>query len=68
MSKVALSFKILDILSDGNLHKIKEISDKIEISQSAVRWYVDELLIAGFHIESIRGRKGGYILKGRKFY
>lgn len=33
------------------------------MTYSVVRWHISELLSAGFHIESIRGRKGGYILK-----
>lgn len=62
MSKISISFKILNILLDENLHKAKDIADKIEISESTVRWYINELLCAGCQIESITGRKGGYKL------
>jgi hypothetical protein len=37
MSKIALSFKILDFLLDENIHKTKEISEKIEVPESVVR-------------------------------
>lgn len=62
MSKIVIALNILDILLDENLHKAKEIAEKIEISESAVRWYINELLCAGCQIESIPGRKGGYKL------
>lgn len=63
MSKIALSFRILNLLLDENLHKTKEIAEKIQISKSLVRWHINELLKAGIHIDSFTGRYGGYALK-----
>jgi len=62
MSKIVIAFNILNILLDENLHKTKEIAEKIEISESTVRWYINEFLSAGLQIESTRGRRGGYAL------
>lgn len=62
MSKIVLSFKILDFLLDENIHKTKEISEKIEVPESVVRWYINELIGAGIYIQSCRGRNGGYML------
>lgn len=62
MSKIALSFKILNFLLDENIHKTKEISEKIEIPQSVVRWHINELIEAGIYIQSSTGRNGGYML------
>lgn len=67
MFKILISFKILDILQDKNLHKAREIADNIEISERTVRWYMNELLDAGIQIESVPGRNGGYILRKNKF-
>ncbi|WP_411680233.1 Rrf2 family transcriptional regulator [Clostridium thailandense] len=63
MSKIAISLMLLNMLLDENLHKAKELSEEIERPQSVVRWHINELITAGFHIESINGRKGGYRFK-----
>lgn len=63
MAKIATSLKIIDILLDENLHKAKDISKKLDISESAVRWYINELIIAGIYIESLSGPMGGYIMR-----
>lgn len=65
MTKIAIAFKILDILLDERIHKRKELREKLELKDSTLRSYINDLIIAGFEIESYRGRYGGYSLTRR---
>ena len=53
---------ILKLLYNGEIHSIKEICDKFELSKSTVKRKIACLRDTGIKIETIRGKNGGYIL------
>lgn len=62
MSKVANMLNMLQILKDKKIHSIKELAEKIEVSQRMIRQYKLELEQAGIYINSTTGKYGGYQL------
>lgn len=62
MSKVANMLNMVLYLSNRNTVKIKEIANYLEVTESTVRLYKNELEQANIYIESRRGRYGGYSL------
>ena len=62
MSKVANMLNLVNVLKDGKVHSIQELSDKLEISKRMIRVYKTELEQAGIYINSVRGIYGGYCL------
>lgn len=67
MGKSHITLKLLEILYDEKIHKIYELEQKLNLSNSSVRVYVYELKDFGYYIESYKGRNGGYMLtKGSK--
>lgn len=62
MSKVSNVFTMLELLSNGRKYSVKELCDKLEVTERMVRLYKDELEQAGIYIDSIRGQYGGYVL------
>lgn len=62
MGKVSNVFTMLELLSNGKKYSIKELSERLEVSERMIRSYKEELEIAGIYIDSIRGQYGGYIL------
>ena len=63
MSKVANMLNMIQMLKDGQVHSIKELATKLEISERMVRQYKTELEQAGIYIKSITGKYGGYQLE-----
>lgn len=63
MSKVANMLNILQILKDGKIHSIQNLSEKLEISERMVRQYKLELEQAGIYLKSTTGKYGGYMLE-----
>lgn len=63
MSKVANMLNMLQILKDGKIHSIQNLSEKLEISERMVRQYKLELEQAGIYLKSTTGKYGGYILE-----
>lgn len=62
MSKVANMINMVKILEDNEIHSIKELSEKLEVSNRMIRVYKEELEQAGIYINSVRGIYGGYVL------
>ena len=62
MSKVANMLNMLQILKDGTIHSIKELAEKLEVSERMVRQYKLELEQAGIYLKSTTGKYGGYML------
>lgn len=60
MSKVANMLNMVQILKDGKIHSIQELSEKLEVSERMIRQYKVELEQAGIYINSITGKYGGY--------
>lgn len=71
MGKSYISLALLEILDDGEKHKISELEQKLNLKSSSIRLYINELMDFGHFIESHRGRNGGYRLlkeKKKKYY
>ena len=53
---------MLQYLENGRKYSIKELAEKLEVSDRMIRVYKDELEKAGIYIDSIKGPYGGYVL------
>ena len=62
MSKISNVLLLLQYLENGRKYSIKELSDKLEVSERMIRLYKDELEKAGIYIDTIMGPYGGYVL------
>lgn len=62
MSKVANMLNMINLLSDGKIHSMKEIAKIIEVTPRMIKQYKNELEQAGIYVESKRGIYGGYSL------
>ena len=62
MSKISNVLLMLQYLENGKKYSIKELSEKLEVSERMIRSYKDELEKAGIYIDSIMGPYGGYVL------
>ena len=63
MSKVANMLNMLQLLKDGQLHSIKDLAERLEVSERMVRQYKQELEQVGIYIKSVTGKYGGYQLE-----
>lgn len=62
MSKISNCLLMLEYLENGRKYNIKELAEKIEVSERMVRSYKEELEKARIFIDSIMGPYGGYVL------
>ena len=62
MSKISNTIKMLNYLNTGNKYNVKELSEKIGITERMVRYYKQELESAGIPIETFMGPDGGYYI------
>lgn len=62
MSKISNAIKMLNYLNTGNKYNVKELSQKLGITDRMVRYYKEELEEAGIPIETFRGPNGGYYI------
>ena len=62
MSKLSNCLLMLEYLENGRKYNIKELAEKLEVSERMVRSYKEELEKAGIFIDSIMGPYGGYVL------
>ena len=62
MGKILNAIKMLNYLNTGNKYSIKELSEKIGISERMVRYYKVELEQSGIPIETFMGPNGGYFI------
>ena len=62
MSKISNVILMLQYLEKGRKYNIKELSEKLEVSERMVRVYKEELEKAGIYIDTIMGPYGGYVL------
>ncbi len=68
MSRVTLALKMLTRLSNGALYKKKELANFLEVSERKLIDLRYDLVDAGFYIETLPGKNGGYRLdKNRSF-
>ena len=62
MSKISNVLLMLQYLENGRKYNIKELSEKLEVSERMIRVYKEELEKAGIYIDTIMGPYGGYVL------
>lgn len=62
MSKVSNVILMLKYLENGRKYSIKELAERLEVSERMVRLYKEELEKAGIYIDTIMGPYGGYVL------
>ena len=62
MSKLTNVLLMLQLLQNGRKYNIKELAEKVEVSERMIRKYKDELECAGIFIDTIKGPYGGYVL------
>lgn len=68
MGKISNAFLMIDLLNSGNKYTVKELADRLKISERMVRYYKDELEKSGIYIESFKGPNGGYFILNNSGY
>ena len=56
MSKISNVITMLQLLNTGRKYSIKELSERLEVSERMSRVYKDELEKAGMCVDTIMGR------------
>lgn len=62
LNRTALCIKMLELLSTKRIYKIAELAELLETNPRNILEYKKELEVAGYYIESIPGKYGGYYL------
>lgn len=62
MSKISNVILMLQYLENGRKYTIKELAERLEVSERMIRVYKEELEKAGIYIDTIMGPYGGYVL------
>lgn len=62
MTKLSNTLLMLQYLQSGRKYSVKELSEKLEVSERQIRCYKEDLEKAGIYIDSIMGPYGGYVL------
>ena len=62
MSKISNVLLMLQYLEGGRKYSIKELAERLEVSERMIRVYKEELEKAGIYIDTIKGPYGGYVL------
>ena len=63
MSKISNVITMLQLLNTGRKYSIKELSERLEVSERMIRVYKDEFEKAGIYVDTIMGPYGGYVLR-----
>jgi len=62
VGKIANMLYMIDLLNTGNIYTLKELSEKIGVTERMIRYYKDEICNNGIAIESFKGPNGGYFM------
>ncbi|MDG4656925.1 WYL domain-containing protein [Ectobacillus antri] len=68
MSKTSTSLSILLYLWKNGKMSAEQLASLLELSDRSIRKHIDDLLLAGFPINSVRGRNGGYYLESNPLW
>ena len=63
MSKISNVITMIELLQSGRKYSIKELAEKLEVSERMIRQYKQELEQVGVYIKSTTGKYGGYQLE-----
>lgn len=66
MSKITNAILMLNYLNTGNKYTVKELSEKIGVTQRMIRYYKTGLEKSGIPIETFMGPNGGYYIINTK--
>ena len=66
MGKISNAIEMLNYLNTGNKYSVKDLAEKIGITECMVRYYKAELEQAGISIETFMGPNGGYYILNPK--
>lgn len=62
MGKLSNMIYMIDLLNTGNIYTIKELAEKLGLTERMVRYYKNEICSNGIAIESFKGPNGGYFM------
>lgn len=62
MGKISNILYMIDLLNTGNIYTIKELSEKVGVTERMIRYYKNEICNNGILIESFKGPNGGYFM------
>lgn len=62
MGKFSNMLYMIDLLNSENIYSIKELSQKIGVTERMIRYYKNEIYKNGIVIESFKGPNGGYFM------
>ncbi|MDD5865081.1 MAG: WYL domain-containing protein [bacterium] len=62
MGKLSNMMYMIDLLNTGNIYTLKELSEKIGVTERMIRYYKSEICANGIAIESFKGPNGGYFM------
>lgn len=65
MGKFSNMLYMIDLLNTGNKYSVKELSQKLGVTERMIRYYKEELENNGIFIESFKGPNGGYFMLDR---
>lgn len=65
MGKLSKMMYMVDLLNTGNIYTLKELSEKLGVSERMIRYYKNEICSNGIAIESFKGPNGGYFMIDR---
>lgn len=62
MSKITNALIMLELLESGKKYSLKELASELAVTERMVRYYKEQLELAGIIIESYKGPNGGYFI------
>ena len=62
MGKLSNMLYMIDLLNTGNVYTLKDLSEKIGVTERMIRYYKNEICNNGIAIESFKGPNGGYFM------
>jgi len=66
MSKITNCILMLELLESGKVYSTKTLSEELGITSRMVRYYKEELELAGYNIKTLKGPGGGYFLNSHE--
>ncbi len=62
MSKITNCILMLELLQNCKVYSVKELSEELGVTDRMVRYYKEQLELAGYDIQSFKGPGGGYFI------
>lgn len=62
MGKISNILYMIDLLNTGNIYTLKDLSEKIGVTERMIRYYKNKICSNGVAIESFKGPNGGYFM------